>query len=87
MSKGISFTTTSPSATATRPKCFRTSTSTSRRGKPSLSSVRRAATIRNADEIIVITPDGIRERGSHAELLKRDGLYAKYYNMQFEGLN
>jgi len=33
------------------------------------------------------TPDGIRERGSHAELLKRDGLYAKYYNMQFEGLN
>ncbi|MEI3001485.1 MAG: hypothetical protein V8T86_11400 [Victivallis sp.] len=47
----------------------------------------RLSTIRHADEIIVITPDGIRERGSHAELLKRDGLYAKYYNMQFEGLN
>jgi len=35
----------------------------------------------------VITSEGICERGSHAELLERGGLYAKYYNMQFEGLN
>lgn len=46
----------------------------------------RLSTIRNADEIIVIGADGIQERGTHAELLNKGGLYAKYYNMQFEGL-
>jgi ATP-binding cassette subfamily B protein len=47
----------------------------------------RLSTIRNADEIIVINDDGIVERGSHNELLKKGGLYAHYYNMQFEGLS
>lgn len=47
----------------------------------------RLSTIRNADEIIVIDQNGIQERGSHDTLLKQDGLYSKYYNMQFEGLN
>ncbi len=46
----------------------------------------RLSTIRNADEIIVIDQSGIKERGTHDTLLKQDGLYAKYYNMQFEGL-
>ena len=47
----------------------------------------RLSTIRNADEIIVISDDGIIERGSHGELMKENGLYARYYNMQFEGLH
>ncbi|HBC96210.1 MAG TPA: thiamine ABC transporter permease, partial [Clostridium sp.] len=47
----------------------------------------RLSTIRNADEIIVIDDEGIKERGSHSELLKKGGLYAYYYNMQFEGLD
>jgi ATP-binding cassette subfamily B protein len=46
----------------------------------------RLSTIRNADEIIVISQNGIQERGTHETLLARNGLYAKYYNMQFEGL-
>jgi ATP-binding cassette, subfamily B, bacterial len=46
----------------------------------------RLSTIRNADEIIVMDADGIRERGTHEELLEKKGLYAGYYNMQFEGL-
>lgn len=46
----------------------------------------RLSTIRNADEIIVITEDGISERGTHKELLSTDGIYARYYNMQFENL-
>ncbi len=46
----------------------------------------RLSTIRNADEIIVVN-HGIQERGNHGELLARGGLYAKYYNMQFEGLD
>lgn len=45
----------------------------------------RLSTIQKADEIIVISDDGIAERGSHAELLHQNGMYAKYYNMQFEG--
>jgi len=46
----------------------------------------RLSTIRNADEIIVIGDEGIVERGNHQTLLQQNGLYAKYYNMQFEGL-
>lgn len=46
----------------------------------------RLSTIRNADEIIVIGDEGIMERGGHQELLDKNGIYAKYYNMQFEGL-
>lgn len=46
----------------------------------------RLSTIKNADEIIVITDEGIRERGSHRQLIEREGIYAHYYNMQFEGL-
>jgi ATP-binding cassette subfamily B protein len=47
----------------------------------------RLSTIRNADEIIVINHNGIQERGNHEALLAMNGLYAKYYNMQFEGLD
>lgn len=46
----------------------------------------RLSTIRNADEILVMTDEGIVERGRHEELLKNNGLYARYYAMQFEGI-
>ncbi len=44
----------------------------------------RLSTIRNADEIIVLTDEGIQEKGSHHELMARDGVYAYFYNMQFD---
>lgn len=47
----------------------------------------RLSTIRNADEIIVIDNEGIKERGSHEELIEKKGLYSYYYNMQFQGLD
>ena len=47
----------------------------------------RLTTIRNADEIIVINNNGIQERGNHEDLLSQNGLYAKYYNMQFKGID
>lgn len=47
----------------------------------------RLSTIRNADEIIVIGDEGILERGDHKALLEQSGVYANYYNMQFEGLS
>ena len=55
--------------------------------RPTASRYHRLSTIRNADEIIVISNEGISERGSHRELMEQNGLYAHYYRMQFEGLD
>lgn len=51
-----------------------------------LTIAHRLSTIRNADEIVVIDKDGLHERGNHDELMKLDGTYARYYRLQFEGL-
>lgn len=56
------------------------------KGRTTLVIAHRLSTIRNADEIVVITDEGITERGRHDELLAHNGLYARYYNMQFEGI-
>ncbi len=40
----------------------------------------RLSTIQNADEILVMTADGIAERGNHAQLLEANGIYADLYN-------
>lgn len=42
----------------------------------------RLSTIKNADEICVLKDGEIVERGNHAELISRDGVYKKLYNMQ-----
>lgn len=46
----------------------------------------RLSTIRNAQRILVLTDHGIQEEGSHRELMARDGIYARLYRMQFEGM-
>lgn len=46
----------------------------------------RLSTIKNADKIVVLTQEGIKETGTHDELLLKDGVYAKLYNMQFEAV-
>lgn len=43
----------------------------------------RLSTIRNAQRILVLNEDGIAEEGTHEELLRRNGVYAKLYQMQF----
>lgn len=57
------------------------------KGRTTIVIAHRLSTIRNADEIIVIGDEGILERGTHRSLLEKDGVYARYYNMQFEGLD
>lgn len=41
----------------------------------------RLSTIQNADEILVIDGQTIKERGTHEELIASGGLYTKYYHM------
>lgn len=45
----------------------------------------RFSTVRNASKIFVIEDGGITERGTHKELVKLDGKYAKMFNIQAEG--
>ena len=41
----------------------------------------RLTTIQNAENILVLTEEGIAERGTHEELLKKGGIYEKLYHM------
>lgn len=43
----------------------------------------RLSTVKNADEIIVITDKGIEEKGKHEDLISKGGIYASLYNSQF----
>lgn len=43
----------------------------------------RLSTIRNAQRILVLTENGIEEEGTHDELMKKGGIYAGLYEMQF----
>lgn len=51
------------------------------KGRTTLTIAHRLTTIRNADEIIVLTEDGIAEQGSHAELMEKGGIYSNMYSM------
>ncbi len=53
------------------------------KGRTTLIVAHRLTTIRNADEIIVMDDTGIKERGTHKELLAQNGIYAGLYNSQF----
>lgn len=53
------------------------------RGRTSIIVAHRLSTIKSADEIIVLTSEGIAERGSHEELIKAGGMYAELYQYQF----
>ena len=39
----------------------------------------RLSTIKNADEIVVLTENGIEERGTHKELIEKGGVYSKLH--------
>lgn len=55
-------------------------------GRTTIVVAHRLSTVKNADEIIVVTGDGIAERGNHEELLAKDGIYAQLYKYQFKAL-
>jgi ATP-binding cassette subfamily B protein len=54
-------------------------------GRTSIVVAHRLSTILHADEILVLQHGEIRERGSHRELLAKQGLYYRLYQLQLRG--
>ncbi len=53
-------------------------------GRTSFIIAHRLSTIKNANLILVMNEGNIVEQGTHEELLKKNGFYAKLYNSQFQ---
>lgn len=53
-------------------------------GRTTIVVAHRLSTIKNADDIAVISGGVITERGTHNELIKLSGEYARLYNLQFK---
>ena len=49
-------------------------------GRTTLVIAHRLSTVKHADEIVVIDENGVRERGTHEELLAAGGEYARLYH-------
>jgi ATP-binding cassette subfamily B protein len=56
-------------------------------GRTSIVIAHRLATVRQADQIVVLSDGKIVEQGTHEELLNKNGLYADLYNRQFAPLD
>ena len=56
------------------------------KGRTVITVAHRLATIRDADQIIVISGGIAMERGTHQELIARNGIYAALYRTQFDSV-
>jgi ATP-binding cassette subfamily B protein len=60
---------------------------TLRAGRTTIAVAHRLSTVREADQILVLHHGEVRERGTHAELVARDGLYRRLYELQVRAAN
>jgi ATP-binding cassette subfamily B protein len=54
-------------------------------GRTALVIAHRLSTVQNADRILVLHHGELREQGTHEQLLRKGGLYARLYELQFAG--
>lgn len=52
-------------------------------GRTTIVVAHRLSTVRNADEIVVLTDEGVAEQGTHKDLMAQEGIYHGLYNSQF----
>lgn len=64
---------------------IQTALETVMQGKTVIAIAHRLSTLARMDRIIVLDAGQIKEQGTHADLLKQDGLYARYWNRQSGG--
>jgi len=55
------------------------------KNRTTITIAHRLSTIQNADTILVLTDEGIQEKGSHEKLLMKNGYYAKLFKAQYHG--
>lgn len=55
------------------------------KGRTTITIAHRLSTVQNADKIIVLSREGIAESGTHAELVRQGGYYAKLYDTSLMG--
>ena len=51
------------------------------KGRTTITVAHRLSTIQNSDRILVLTEEGITEEGTHQELIEKNGMYRKFYDM------
>ncbi|MGN0908777.1 MAG: ABC transporter, partial [Succinivibrio sp.] len=54
------------------------------KGRTTIVIAHRLSTIMDSDEILVLNDGVVAERGTHGDLLARDGVYAGLYRSQFQ---
>ena len=57
------------------------------KGRTVIVVAHRLSTVKNADEIVVLDSTGVVERGTHSELIEKDGEYKKLYLYQFRDVD
>ena len=54
------------------------------RGRTTIAIAHRLSTIQDMDHILVLHKGGLREQGTHSELVAQEGIYRRLYQLQFQ---
>jgi len=54
-----------------------------RKGRTTFAIAHRLSTVLEADQILFVRDGTIVERGTHEDLIRQNGLYKRFYDVQF----